>query len=495
MPSNLQLVLIVLCSCLWTHVSGQVVVKQMHVITRHGSRTPLGKDASNLQENTPGSLTPFGERQMYDLGRWIADAYNATGVFHTYSPSSVRLESSAYDRTLVSANNFALGAFSNNARDPYAESLIPNVRENIPVYSIEPENDIYLRAYDKCETYHQRLEALYTSPEWLELEQRHAPLLTRLAQLDSFRDEADATGKIPLTNVWNVYDSIHVATTECTLSGEGFTQTCLALENPADRLAVNATEFQELEVLTNVVEQMRYGPEIAGRLLGGPLLLRIIDRMLRNPSGKFFLYSAHYPTILGVLSALDEQFPVEQTIPEYASALIFILQQDMVTMKEYVRVVYKGDSQLLTPPVLMTLDFCLNEAVCPVDTFATRWTDWSVYEWCKICNNRNAAVCLDYWLEETEAEDFGLDKPVQTGLFIGFVLTFSLSLLVCFCCSSTRVKWDAMPPDRQETAPTPSPSPRSNDDNGNHSFRSDSMSSVEMNDTIEEVSNKESVMV
>ena len=464
----------------------ETVVKQLHVITRHGSRYPLEKEASNLQENTPGSLTPFGQRQMFDLGKWLKDEYNATGFFNIYVPWEVRLESSAFDRTLVSADSLALGAFDYLARDPHQESLLQQLPANIPVYSTDVENDVYLRAYDKCPTFHDRLMALYNSREWLDLEQEHDALLRRLASLESFQQDADESDKIPLVNLWNVYDAIHVAKTECTASGDGFTPTCYSLPNPFDRDALTDAEFQELEILAALVEQMRYGPDLAGRLLGGPLLMRIIDRMLRHTSGNFFLYSAHYPTILGVLAALGERLPTAKTIPDYASALIFVLQEDTITGLQHIQVVYKADSQLLTPPTVLTLDFCVNEATCPAATFFGRWKDWTLYEWCRECDNRNARVCLDYLVEEYENDSMGLDKPLQTGLLIGFGVSFLVAILTCVLCFSPKVKWESGTKTQQEHAPTP-PEQRSNDGDGDDSF-----SSVEMADSNE--TKKEPVM-
>ena len=450
------LVLSVSMVAAWLPVStGENVVTQMHVITRHGSRYPLPKDASTLQEDTPGTITPNGQRQHLELGQWFAEQYNSTGFFDKYHPSEVRLESSGFDRTLVSANSFALGAFDASARDPTDENVLFQKPANIPVYSIEPSNDIYFRAYDKCPTFHQRLDELYASTEWLTLEREHESLLRGLANLVSFQRYADSTGKIPLTSLWNVYDEIHVARTECTVSEEGFTPTCDSLPNPADKDALSDADFQELELLTSRVEKLRYGPENAERLLGGPMLVKIIDRMARHKSQKFFLYSAHYATILGVLSALNETFPVADTIPDYASALVFVLQQDTVTGKEYVQVIYKADSQDQTVPQLIQLGFCLDAPTCPLTTFMERWQDWTLFAWCKECNNQDADVCLKYWREEYEAENYYLEQPFLAGLLIGLGASAVLFVMGCIFCSPSQVKWDAQPEQARQSAQVP----------------------------------------
>lgn len=469
-----------LSTSLWTASQGETIIRQMHVITRHGSRMPVGKDANNLQENTPGALTPYGELQCYTQGKWIADTYNQTGWFTYYVADQVHLESSAFDRTLVSAGAFAQGAFPHDARDPLGQAELPTGPSNVPIYSIEAENDVYFRAHDKCETFHSRLEELYQSSAWADLERTHTPLLTRLAQLDSFREQADELGKIPLANVWNVYDTLHVAMTECATSGEFFQPSCKSLENPDDRFKVNAADFEQLELLTSLVEQLRYSPERTGSLLGAPLLNRIVGRMKRNPSVGFYLYSAHYATILGIFAALDQRFPFEDTIPEYASALIFLLVHDTLSNQEYVKVVYKADSVVQTPPEVITFNFCGNETTCPLENFAGRWEGWSISEWCRECNNRNADVCLRYWLEEAEGEALGMDRPILAGLLIGFGVSLVIALLFCFFCTSTTIKWQGnnKAPEVQETAPSDRNVHR--DDGMDHS--ENSMASVEMTD-------------
>jgi hypothetical protein len=286
---------LLVCLNLWplVLVHGTEITQQLHVVARHGSRFELNKEAYNLRENTPGTLTPFGQRQLYDLGVWVKKTYNFTGFFNAYVPWEIRLESSGFDRTLVSADSFALGAFDAKARDPTDENLLPLTPANIPVFSEDPVNDIYFRPHDKCDTFHDRLEDLYNSGEWQALEAQHASLLTNLAQLSSFQPDVDESGKIPLIRLWNVYDAIHVARTECVqFSSDGFSPTCQNLPNStADALQLSEAEFQEVESLASLVENLRYGRQRAGRLIGGPLLSRILDRMAGEQAGNFFLYA------------------------------------------------------------------------------------------------------------------------------------------------------------------------------------------------------------
>ena len=40
-------------------------LKQVHVVTRHGARTPLPKNAETLVEQAGSTLTPIGQKQLY----------------------------------------------------------------------------------------------------------------------------------------------------------------------------------------------------------------------------------------------------------------------------------------------------------------------------------------------------------------------------------------------------------------------------------------------
>ena len=65
----LQLVLL-------TTSSSALELKQVHVVTRHGSRRPLPKTAVTLEETSETSLlTPLGQQQHYELGLWLQERY------------------------------------------------------------------------------------------------------------------------------------------------------------------------------------------------------------------------------------------------------------------------------------------------------------------------------------------------------------------------------------------------------------------------------------
>jgi len=392
-------------------VAAQELLTQVHVITRHGSRYPLRKDASDLSESTPGTLTAFGEKQMYDLGQWIHETYAANSTdpaafLQSFASSSMRLESSSLERTIVSANSLALGLFAGEARDPTLESLLPVVPANVPVYTHDMVNDIYMRAFDKCPELHDRLQALYLSDEWQQLETENDQFLAQLAETTYFQPYANQNGIVPLEQIWNVYDTIFVAKTECSEGHEDLA-TCQSISDGVDLARNVLTDEQWVKVmdLAHQAELMKYGPKTADKLIGINLIQEIVHRMMGGGIGlnddngnqeiEFSLFSAHYATILGVFSALDKTFFSQEVIPHYAAALIFEVTERSDTAQRFFKLTYKGDDRPNSRAVSIDLsNICGNSLICPVSSLQQFLGAWSVERWCNECANEGANQCL-----------------------------------------------------------------------------------------------------
>eukprot|EP00536_Pseudo-nitzschia_multiseries_P006472 jgi/Psemu1/318907/estExt_fgenesh1_pm.C_1380003 len=415
-------------------------LEQIHVITRHGSRSMLSKDADTLAEEGGAALTPLGQRQLYELGQWLRTTYkdhlgNGKSLEH-YNPSLHRLESTNLDRTLSSANSLAMGLFPEKIRatgihsvdpdDPdydksvlYASSL--DIAPAIPVYTGGKDyNDVTLRAYRNCPTFTHRLKHdLYTHPDWISLENFNKDLLEKLGRI--FPDLA-VDGKIPLQDIWNAYDPIHVARTECD-SGNS----CTAfVTDESLATALSNEEFYSLEQLAEHVEHLKFGRGLeapayqgvgtitAGNLLGSNLLWKILNRA--KSDGDFFLYSAHSPTLLGFLSTLQasEDFfaaSVGEWFVDYGAALIveihkstdkgkffFVLKYKSVEIDDSVNVVLKESAtgvkcgqDLSDMPYIPKATWCSFDEVV---TWAKKNTLTSEKAWCKACGNKLADVCV-----------------------------------------------------------------------------------------------------
>ena len=453
-----------------TSVAAISELKQVHVITRHGARAPLPKNGTTLTELAGPVLTPLGQYQLFEVGQWLRQVYfNTTSGASLsssaeYNQAQVRLESSDLDRTLMSANALSWGLFPKTAptdEDEVQGSLPPIT--SIPVYSILESNDIYLRAYHtNCPVFLERLDTLYESAQWKAIESKHMEILNKMETVfpEEFAErvvDKDGDGPEPATvtdldlelaQFWTYYDKINVARTECspdpTVSG------CLRLSPDVVQLVDSLTEeeFLEVEELMATTERLKFGPDIAGNLLGSPLLKRMLDRVQEDAT--FFLYSAHAPTLFSLMSTLQETIDVE-AYPEYGSAIIMEVYQDSTTkVANSIRFVYKSsikETGVYVPirnanceeafegtTPLSTEGSATTSSVsqCNLDKFmkwARRNTLTDVEDWCSACQNIEADVCMQIELDKYPLEgrvegqkDDSTDALIMVGTFFGGLL-------------------------------------------------------------------------
>jgi hypothetical protein len=427
------------------------VLKQLHVITRHGSRPTLSKDADTLSEFGGETLTPLGQKQLWELGVWLRNKYAVDGFLEMYDHRLDRLESSNLDRTLTSANSLSMGIFPLKARlggsaDQFYQSLLPNAPA-IPVFTRQDVNDVYIRTYQNCPKFTKNLQKLYMTEGWKTLEENSKTLLIKL--MEKFptltRDLNDDA--VPLQDVWNYYDPIHVARTECDPNPDSFS--CQALvEDPSIRNILTDTEFGELESLVHQTEQLKYGLSTANKLLGSNLLWQILNRASQD--GRFFLYSAHAPTILGFLSTLKE-WGINELFVDYGSALIIEVFEESYQNRA-IRITYK--SAWRQEATLMPLeniecsdDFFGGEeiTICPLENVVT-WAEENTYttveDWCEACGNVMADVCLRRFVSAwTVFEDLTntTEPELLAGTFFGgFFTGLCFMFLFCLCRNAVR---------------------------------------------------------
>lgn len=423
-------------------------LKQVHVITRHGSRHPLTKDAQTLEEETSekSALTPLGQQQHYQLGVWLRERYeNELGnVLSEYSPSQVYMESSAFERTLVSAQSLALGLFPATTR---GLQLIPDTPPTIPVYTHARHNDINIRAYDKCPAFLDNLEQLYNSKTFDVMEVDAMPLLRRLARIPAFEPYTQNKdgAYVPLQNLWNVYDAIHVAKTECT-NPNSPSKVCQTLPDPSLATSISEEDWMEIQEVAHAVELLKYGPNVAKNMLGGTLWSTILERINNGlDENRFYLTSAHYPTLLGLFAALGVPFQsLDKVIPEYASALILEVYQAEQSGEASVKMFYKSGMAVSASAIQLS-ETCRTDLGCSLPTFANQMEDKIMTNdyWCLACHNTDADVCIqqEFWaLKQTCSSNTtatsNTNNNLLAALFFAGMLTTLMVLMVLntFCC-------------------------------------------------------------
>jgi Histidine phosphatase superfamily (branch 2) len=388
---------------------GAVLLKQLHVVTRHGSCClPVPQDS-------PHTLTPLGEKQMSDLGVWLRETYGKSwNIFSSYNPEKVTLSSSSLDRTIVSAQSLAEGIWGSREN-------VTQVNPLIPVYVVGERNDVKLRAHNKCpQGFDPYLDELYESNDWTDLKAQNADILRVLSttpEFEEFRDESDT---IPLEDVWLVYDQVNVAKTECA-NTDSSTRTCPdELESFANMLADD--EWFALSSLTLSTEKKKYSSDTSGRLVGGNMWQAILDLAKSTEDSDeddgFYLYSGHYPTLLGMLAAVPHEPLGTEVMPKDGAALIVEVYMDNSNSNVMVKLVYKPSAESNVTRTIK-INACGGDDFCDLSALTDMFEDFSTKKWCEECGNDSSDVCMreiikNYQSSGPSSEDVPVPAPVPT---------------------------------------------------------------------------------
>lgn len=394
--------------------ASEPTLRQVQIVTRHGARTPLPKTALVQESNDP-VLTPLGQLEHYQLGVWLRNRYSGLDVIDTYNESLTNFESSYYVRTIVSAQSLALGLFPNRGISLLPANVTP---ANIPIHELAAQHDITIRAYENCPTYKQNLNALYQTPSWIQYQNDHMSLLQSLAQQPYFARYANFGSYVLLSQVWNVYDAIQVAKTECGIDNSS--EFCLTYSNPQFVNLLSNSDWSQLKQVAQYAELAKYGIPTAQNLLGSNLLIDILQAMgvqdfnvtpMSSPTSTFHMYSAHYPTQLSIFAALKIVFNNLDGLPNYASALIFELWEDNSTSTStsnsaFVRFLFKDGFSNIALPVPLGYE-CGGVENCTLSNFTALLKSISfpsAAAWCDACNNTFSDVCVANLLSVAQAK-------------------------------------------------------------------------------------------
>eukprot|EP00232_Nephroselmis_pyriformis_P029225 CAMPEP_0182871544 /NCGR_PEP_ID=MMETSP0034_2-20130328/11182_1 /TAXON_ID=156128 /ORGANISM="Nephroselmis pyriformis, Strain CCMP717" /LENGTH=558 /DNA_ID=CAMNT_0025004103 /DNA_START=127 /DNA_END=1800 /DNA_ORIENTATION=+ len=324
--------------------AGDVVA--VYSIQRHGAREHLKKSDSLEEFQSVGgpTLLSQGEAECFRAGeafrrRYLESAtcaatrscmsYATTapgaGYGAAVGPAPARFHnrnvyarSTSLDRTLLSAESFFTGVFPPAATDAASGLGIPTGEQLVPIYSVSDAEDIALRGYTKCPSYHRNLSEWYGSAEFRAQEEASAPLRARVAAAMRAAGEELADGDLELARFWNVFDAFHVARN----FGQG------------DMPAIADADYAAMEALAHWLETRKMRPTLGGGVLGRPLLADVATSLARAEAGerwerdfvRIVTVSSHYHTMLSVLAALGStDSPWATSIPPLSSSLAFEL--------------------------------------------------------------------------------------------------------------------------------------------------------------------------
>lgn len=273
------------------------------LITRHGERERLVKHHASLGEDTGPdggpSLTQAGLHRATQVGSALRARYLSPATCGDrclvgalgrggYESHELRAESSGLARTLGTA-------------EVLLNSLVPpNVRQGrpIPVYSRPDADDIWLRGYvdGKCPAMHARIDEFRSSTAFVDKEAETEALRAEVARAlprDADVSLAHDGAPVRLRDMWNAFDALETA--------------------PTQRAAPQT--LADAEALAAWLESRTFGRSGGGALCGGAMAAELARRLSGGGGGTggtggasggatLHLFSAHYPLMLCVLTAL-----------------------------------------------------------------------------------------------------------------------------------------------------------------------------------------------
>ena len=182
-----------------------------------------------------------------------------------------------------------------------------------------------------------------------------------------------------------------------------------------------------------------YGPSLAGRLLGGAFLAEVDTAMAWGvrgntsagyPPRKLHYYSAHYPTLLGIASALGVS--LGSTLPPYGAALA--LELHAVQGQHYVQAVYQAGPGANFTVVQLP---CADPWMCPYAEFRDllgRTVYQRPRDFCTACRNVQSAPCESGPLFFETASDAAYASYLALGMLaLGLAAGLALQPLCRWC--------------------------------------------------------------
>ncbi|EDV44076.2 uncharacterized protein Dana_GF16215, isoform A [Drosophila ananassae] len=369
-------------------------LKFVHVIYRHGDRTPVDPyptDPWNNRKYWPtgwGQLTNLGKQEHYELGKWLRNRYSS--ILNTrYSNENIFVQSTDVDRTLMSAQSNLAGLFEPVGDDVWN----PEINwQPIPVHTIPEKDDAILAAKAPCPAYDYELDKLESSPEFKELTKHYQDLFAYLGEksgrpVKTFTDAQYLNNTLFIENLYN-------------LTLPGWTDKVFGHE--------------ELTYAANFAFSIGTYTRKLARLKAGPLLKDIFQRFDDKASGRLdpdrsmWVYSAHDTTVANVLNALKL---FELHSPPYVACIMLELRVDN-SNTPLVSVFYKNTTAEPQP-----LDIPGCGVSCPLKKLVKIYKDVLPMDWEREC--KRSTMMMTY-----EEANLG----AATGILI-------LIILILMCAS------------------------------------------------------------
>ncbi|XP_030747512.1 prostatic acid phosphatase-like isoform X2 [Sitophilus oryzae] len=338
-------------------------LKMVHIIMRHGIRTPADTYPNDPYINDTlypigwGQLTNEGKQQLYEIGKFFRQRYNSFLGDH-YWPDEFYTQSTDVDRTKASMQLVNAGLWPPKSVQTWG----PLDWQPIPVHSEPLSQDMLLLVRKPCAAYHIERDRVVASQEIQDK-------LKSSQQL--FDDLTNYTGR-------SVKDFDDVQDLFSTLKAEEG----INLTLPEWTNKYYPDQMLEPTVFSYILNSWN---DKLNRLKGGVLLKKIIqdwqskvNDTISPKSRKAFLYGGHDSTIVNLMRTLKVWDP---QLPDYAITILLEFSQDSHGL--YGVEVFLRNSTVV-PPFKLTIPGC--DSFCSLDKLEELTKEVIPDNWEEECN-------------------------------------------------------------------------------------------------------------
>ncbi|KFP72539.1 Prostatic acid phosphatase, partial [Apaloderma vittatum] len=310
-----------------------------------------------------------GMRQLFELGQYTRERYS-NFLNSTYNRQEFYIQSTDYDRTIMSAQSYLSGLFPPTSSQIWNPELL---WQPIPVHVLQKSTDRRLHfPLPDCPRFDTLQNETQTSSEFQNRIQPYMDFLQTMAVDTGL--ELNNLKILDNFQLWNTYDTLH----------------CEGIHNytlPAWATKDVINKMEKLAELSLLSLFGIYKREEKSRLQGGVLVNIILNSIKQAANSskqrKMEVYSAH-DTTLGALQIALNIF--NGKLPPYAACQFFELYQESSGQVRYsIEMHYRNDSS--KDPYLLTLPGCTSS--CPLEKFAELVSPVITENWSKECGKKD----------------------------------------------------------------------------------------------------------
>ncbi|XP_043649078.1 venom acid phosphatase Acph-1 [Drosophila teissieri] len=322
-------------------------LKLVHVLFRHGPRTPVSTYPNDPYINETyepfgwGALTNGAKVELYKIGKQLRQRYKDFLPAY-YQPDVIRAQSSESPRTLMSMQMVLAGLFPPE-NTPMEWNQLLNWQP-IPIV-MEPEaTDVRIRMKAPCPRYDEAVLEVIDLPEVKKLHAENSDLLQELTS---------RTG----LNITHAHDVTNVFITLLCEQTFGLQLPPWTKDYFPEKMLPLAEKSYVYDAYTTEMRKMKGGFFV--ELLLQQMHARISGE-LQPANRKMFLSCGHDWTITNVLSALNVW---QAQMPRFSALIAFELHQNSQTGEYFLEIFFQNDPN--KEPQQLQIPGC--EKQCPID--------------------------------------------------------------------------------------------------------------------------------